>query len=126
MSTGQWYAGTSDDGPFGLGPYDKKQDCIADAKEEFADEIANGDTIYLGQAETVTLGIDGHCAAENAGEHSYDDLYEDALHNYCRGIKPEQYAELTRDLTAVFHQWCEKHVVQYQYDVIEPKGAVSL
>jgi hypothetical protein len=113
----RYFASTTDD-HYSLGPFDNKDDAIQDAKSEFADEVLEGATIYIGKSKPYLLKISGQSIVDMVGNDAYDELYEDALDGWCSRVSLDEVNRLGDELTKVFHRWLKRNKQQYCFDLI--------
>jgi hypothetical protein len=118
----EYFAATSDEGPYSLGPFPTIKDCIGDAETEFADEISQGDKIYIGKGRSVFISIDGDSILDDLANSHYDELYEDALSTWCSKVSSDAKSDLGKRLTEVLHQWLGEQCEKYEFTVIDCIG----
>jgi hypothetical protein len=121
----QYFAATRDDGPYSLGPFPTKEDCIGDAKTEFADEVKGGECVFIGKGQSVFITIDGESLLDDLANSHHDDLYEDALSHWCDEITSDAKSDLGKRLTKVLHEWLCEQCEKYEFTVIECIGTME-
>ena len=120
----EWWAGSNEE-HFSVGPLPTKK---AAAEEWFAEHDADpdaDDTCCVGRGTRVTFKIDGDWFIDNVKEGLAEELYEDALDNWCHGIRPEAYQDLGIRLTRVVKEWLEIHAQRTYWNLVESESWVD-
>lgn len=115
----EYFAGTSEEGPFYVGPCKSIEEAKAEGAQEYADQLAEGYGLFIGKGRKVALKICGYDVIESIGDRYHDELYEDALSSWCDGITKEKKQELGERLTKVFHEWLKENDEQIEFTVID-------
>ncbi len=84
------------------------KDTVAEAIEEFKSEHDGKSPAHIGRGRAVYCYADADDLLDNMQDRMIDVLYEDALDDWCNGVTLDQRAELTENLTEVFHAWLDK------------------
>jgi hypothetical protein len=109
---GKWYWSTRGEGVGFDGPYETREEAIAEARAE------NAERIFVGEAHEVEVEVSGDRVIEDWACQGHDLLYEDALDHWCEVITPEEMDDLSRELTAVFKKHLQKWGERTTWDVI--------
>jgi hypothetical protein len=116
---GKYFAATSDEGPFCVGPCETIEIAIDEAKSEYADELAEGGQIVLGIGTDVYCEVRGDRIIDNMADDMDSDLYEDAMDGWCENMPPGSMDELSKALTATLHAWLDKYGERKCWSMVE-------
>lgn len=124
LDKSEWWAGSTEEGPF-IGPFSSRDDAISEARSEFE----GNETAVLGHPQKYALCVssgDAESLIENLGEHLADELYEEALDNWCIRIPRSDYQVLADRLTPVIIEWLKERYQHIEWDVIYPAEQVTI
>lgn len=122
MMENGFYASENDEGPYTIGPCATHDELWKEIKSELQDELAEGMLIAIGKGRPVPICIDGDSLLNQLADSHYDDLYEDALSNWCLGVSSEAKSDLSSRLTDVLHKWLEENGENHTFFVIDYIG----
>lgn len=109
----QYFAGDSGGGPFFGEPCDTPEEAI---QEYFEENGRYPGTVGVGRE--VHFELDGESILENAAEHLWDELYEDALDDWPGVERGPSFKELSKRLTATATEWLKEQGVRTSWTVI--------
>lgn len=109
-------------GPYWAGQSEESYECgpfstIEDAAEEYFNANPEDDFCCVGESVATPVLIDGGDVINRAQEE-INDLYEDALDDWCDKISIMARDDLSERLTKVFHDWLAENSEKVSWDVI--------
>lgn len=103
-NTGDFWASNSEE-HYAVGP----EDSIEGVVEEFKSEHDGDEPKFIGKGTAIYCEVDGESLVEDLANGSlYEELYEDALSDWCNKKDKAAWENLSSRLTRVLHDWLDE------------------